>query len=75
MSDFQPGMLTIACSLINGHGLSHSLLIVAESVPGFNFGIRARTEMKIIWCLKDLYILKLKNNSGVNAWLTKLQLN
>ena len=35
-----------------------SLLIKAESAPGWSFGVRAQTEVKI-WCVKDVHLLKL----------------
>ena len=34
-----------------------SLLILAASVLGFSFAVRARTEMKI-WCVVGMHMLK-----------------
>ena len=34
-----------------------SLLIIAAIAPGFSFGARARTEMKI-WCVVGIHMLK-----------------
>ena len=34
-----------------------SLLIITASAPGFSFGVRARTEMKI-WCVVGMHMLK-----------------
>ena len=34
-----------------------SVYIVATSVLGFSFGVRAQTEMKV-WHIEDMYMLK-----------------
>ena len=33
------------------------LLILAESAPGYSFGVRAQTERKL-WCVKNVHFLK-----------------
>ena len=53
-------MLTIACSLTSE---STSLLILAECAPGFSFGARAQTEVKM-WCVKGMHFLKLVSSEN-----------
>ena len=54
-----------------------SLLLVAESALGFNFGVRAPKELEI-WCAKGMYTLKVVSSGkkgsyviGLINWLIK----
>ena len=64
-------MMTIACSLMSGHGQGHgqghtSACYKAGSGVGFSFGVGAWTEMEI-QCVKGMYRLKPVSNEKIQG--------